>query len=222
VAQQRRCELISPPYDEVREQGFWERGICLRLGDAEYRVSLLGKYQYRNATMAITAARTLARLGWRIDEDHIKSGLAGVRWRGRFEKLGEQPLVIYDGGHNPQGVAAAVSSYRAMYPDTAAVVLMGVMADKDYAVEIETLLPVAECFVTVRPDNPRALSAQALADNIIALGGRATAAASVEAGVAMAVSLAGGERPVLALGSLYMYGEIHAAYDALFGVQARE
>ena len=111
---------------------------------------------------------------------------------------------------------AAVESYRARYPKTKATVLIGVMADKDYAVEIETLLPIAHSFVTVRPDNPRALTAEALADKIVSLGGVASPAPTVKEGVRLAAECADGRRPVLALGSLYMYAELYAAYRSLF------
>ena len=90
------------------------------------------------------------------------------------------------------------------------------MADKDYAVEIDTILPIAKSFVTVRPDNPRALSAEKLAEKIISQGGAAVPTATVEDGVRTAVETANGEVPVLALGSLYMYSEIKEAFQKLY------
>ncbi len=217
VALARGCECFTPDYAAVTHRVCDGKGIRFCMDGEEYTVPLLGDYQYRNAAMAITATRILARRGLPIQDSHIKAGLAVVGWKGRFEKLNDRPLIYYDGGHNPQGVAAAVSSYRVLYPDTPATVLMGVMADKDYAVEIEALLPAAHCFVTVRPDNPRALSAENLAQKIVSLGGVATPAQTVEDGVRMAAEIAAGERPVLALGSLYMYAEVHAACRRLFG-----
>ena len=109
-----------------------------------------------------------------------------------------------------------MNSFSTLYRDTKAVVLIGVMADKDYAVEIDTILPIARSFVTVRPDNPRALPAEKLAEKIVAQGGVAVPAATVEDGVRIAVETADGEIPVLALGSLYMYSEIKAAFQKLY------
>lgn len=212
----RGCEHITPPYAAIEAQSFYENGICFRLEGTEYRVPLFGKYQYRNAVMAITVAKTLQGRGLAISDENIRDGLATVRWGGRFERLAAKPLFIYDGGHNPQGVTAAVNSYSALYRDTKAVILIGVMADKDYAHEIDTILPIAGSFVTVRPDNPRALPAEKLAEKIISQGGRAVAAATVEDGVRLAVETANGEVPVLALGSLYMYSELKTAFDRLY------
>lgn len=217
VARERGCVCYTPDYAAITDRTWDHQGIRFRMGEEEYFVPLLGDYQYRNAAMAITASRILVAQGLPLRECHIREGLAAVRWHGRFEKLGDRPLFYYDGGHNPQGVAAAVSSYRMHHPDTSATILMGVMADKDYAEEIKTLLPIAHRFVTVRPDNPRALSAQELAQRIASVGAVALPASTVEQGVAMAVREAAGERPVLALGSLYMYAEVYAAYKKQFG-----
>ena len=216
TCRERGCVHITPPYSAIEGQAFYENGICFRLEGREYRVPLFGKYQYRNATMAITVARALNDRGLTVSEDNIRDGLAQVRWGGRFERLASKPLFIYDGGHNPQGVTAAVNSYQALYPDTRATILIGVMADKDYAHEIDTILPIAESFVTVRPDNPRALPAEKLAEKIVAQGGKAVFAPTVEEGVRMAVETANGKRPVLALGSLYMYSELKVAFDRLY------
>ena len=212
----RGCRHITPRYDAIEEPSFYESGISFRFEGENYRVPLFGKYQYRNAAMAITVAKTLNECGLPVSDDAIRTGLAQVSWLGRFERLATSPLFIYDGGHNPQGVTAAVNSYRALYAEQKAVILIGVMADKDYALEIDTIMPIAQSFVTVRPDNPRALSAEKLAEKIVSQGGKATPAATVEEGVRAAVETANGAVPVLALGSLYMYGEIKEAFDRLY------
>lgn len=216
TCRERGCAHITPNYAAIEGQTFWEKGIAFRFEGVDYRVPLFGKYQYRNAAMAITVAKTLNGCSLTVSDAAIFEGLAKVSWRGRFERLASKPLFIYDGGHNPQGVTAAVNSYSALYPDTRAVILIGVMADKDYAHEIDTVLPIAQSFVTVRPDNPRALSAEKLAEKIISQGGAAVPAATVEDGVRIAVETAKDERPVLALGSLYMYSELKEAFDRLY------
>ncbi len=216
ACRERGCVHMSPKYDAIEARSFYEDGIAFRYEGVDYRVPLFGKYQYRNAAMAITVAKALNDRGLSVSDDAIREGLRQVSWRGRFERLSSSPLFIYDGGHNPQGVTAAVNSFGALYPETKAVVLIGVMADKDYAVEIDTILPIARSFVTVRPDNPRALSAEKLAEKIIAQGGSAVPAATVEDGVRAAVETANGEVPVLALGSLYMYSEIKEAFQKLY------
>lgn len=78
---------------------------------------------------------------------------------------------------------------------------------------IDQLVPLAEAFVTVTPNNPRAMPARELADRLTELGGAATACDSVEAGVRLAVALAGEDGVVCALGSLYMLGDVRACVE---------
>jgi folylpolyglutamate synthase/dihydropteroate synthase len=71
---------------------------------------------------------------------------------------------------------------------------------------------VAEQVFCLKPDNPRALSAEEYADVFRELGVPSTPCASVADAVS-AASKWGREHnaPVVCLGSLYMYGEVVAA-----------
>jgi len=76
------------------------------------------------------------------------------------------------------------------------------------------LLPYAREFVTVKPGNPRALSAEALSDYIREnLNAPATPCPTVADGVRTAIAKAGPDGVVCACGSLYMIGDIVAALD---------
>ncbi|MBQ3195204.1 MAG: bifunctional folylpolyglutamate synthase/dihydrofolate synthase [Clostridia bacterium] len=205
---------IKPDFECIQNKITTEDGISFVYNGVSCHIPLLGEYQYRNALMAITAVHALNKLGFKISDEQTVKGLARVKWAGRFEKLCDNPVFIYDGGHNPQGVAAAAKTFSKLYGK--GVVLMGVMADKDYDAEIKTLIPLATKFVTVTPSNPRALPAAELAAKINSLGGNAVSSVTVEKGVALAAESAQGEEPVFALGSLYMYGEIKEAVKKLF------
>ena len=77
---------------------------------------------------------------------------------------------------------------------------------------LESLVPLAERFVTVRPASPRAMEAGALAELLNSrFGAFAMAAENVESAVALAKGLAGKDGAVCALGSLYFSGEIRQA-----------
>ncbi len=171
---------------------------------------LLGEYQLRNALTAVTVVEQLRSRGWHIPTAAIAEGLAEVRWPGRLELLQEGPTFLLDGSHNPQGLQATVESLTRLLPQRP-VILMGVMADKDVETMLGLLLPVAEGFVTVTPDNPRALSAERLAERIRAAGGTATTCSTIAEGVRTAEHLAGQEGAVCALGTLYFSAEVRAA-----------
>ncbi|MBR7181727.1 MAG: bifunctional folylpolyglutamate synthase/dihydrofolate synthase, partial [Clostridia bacterium] len=86
---------------------------------------------------------------------------------------------------------------------------VGVMADKDYCGMVEELAPLADEVFTLTPDNPRALSADALAACFVEVGVPACGYASVGEAVRAAVAEAKATgTPLLSLGSLYMYAEV--------------
>jgi dihydrofolate synthase/folylpolyglutamate synthase len=171
---------------------------------------LVGAYQPHNAAVALTAIEILREKGWEISDDAIYQGLDTVRWPARFEVLSRVPLFIADGGHNPQGVQAALDSIHLHFPGKKIIFLLGIMADKDVPAMTALIGPYAKVFVTVAPRNPRAMPAQELADRLTALGYEAIPCQSVEAGVEKVLSLAGPEDVICALGSLYMLGDVRS------------
>ena len=115
---------------------------------------------------------------------------------------------IVDGGHNPQCLEALAENVREYLAGREIVALTGVMADKDYTDMYAEMAPLIARFVTVTPDNPRAMQASELAKFLEQFGKPAQAAPTVEQGVLDAMELAGKDGVVLAFGSLYMTGAI--------------
>ena len=183
--------------------------VCAPYG--QLHCSLVGSYQTKNAMVAITALEILREKGWHISDQNLKDGLASLRWPARFEVLGQDPIFVADGGHNPQGISAVVESLRLHFPERKVTFLIGVMADKDVLHMIDQIGPIANEFVTVTPNNPRAMSATELANLLGQLGFSATACDSVASGVQLAIARAGKDGIVCALGSLYMLGDVRSS-----------
>ena len=178
----------------------------------ELTLPLAGTYQTKNAAVAVTALEALIEKGYKISGSDIKEGLAGVRWPGRFEILGRDPVFILDGTHNAQGVEATVESLRRHFGDREIVFIIGVMADKDVDSMIGHIAPLAKAFFTVRPDHPRAMEAKTLADRLSCCKKPTTACEPLNAGVTKAIEYAGKDGIICALGSLYFSADIRAAY----------
>jgi len=182
----------------------------------DLRLPLLGEHQLHNACTVLTTLQVLRGRGWEISDEAIRQGLSTVTWPGRFELLAQRPLFIADGGHNPQCLEALENAIKTYLPDRKLVFLNGCMADKDYGEMFRWLMPYAQEFVTVTPQNPRALSAEALSAFITeALNAKATPCATVAEGVRTAVEKAGPEGVVCACGSLYMLGDVVDAVNEL-------
>lgn len=182
-------------------------------GNNDYRISLAGEYQPRNAAAVISAVEILRAEEWRISDSALRIGLEKTKWHARFELLSEDPVIIYDGGHNPDGVRVTFKSARLCF-SRKPILLTGIMADKNYKEVADIASEYAYRVYTVKPNVPRALDAQSYADVYSERGVCAFAAASVEQGVCDAVTAASEEhRPLLIFGSLYMYADVSAAVE---------
>lgn len=196
-------DALTPRYSGLDGQRFDWRDM------KDLHLPLLGAHQLKNACTVLTTLQVLRGRGWSIPEEAIRGGLAEVTWPGRFELLNKKPLFIADGGHNPQCLEALESAIKAYLPGRRIVFLNGCMADKDYGDMFRWLLPYAQEFVTVTPQNPRALPAGELSAYIEAnLNAAATPCDTVAQGVRTAIGKAGADGVVCACGSLYMLGDV--------------
>ena len=214
VSAQRGARLRKADFSRITYEEFSLAGS--KIGFTPYgdiTLPLAGTYQPKNAALAITALEVLREKGYRIGDADIKAGLALVRWAGRFEVLGLAPAFILDGAHNPQGIDATADSLRRHFGERKIVFIVGVMADKDVDPMIDTIAPLAESFIAVRPDYPRAMDVKTLAEKLSRHGIPVFARDTIGGGVAEAIGRAGEDGIVCALGSLYFSGDIRAAYS---------
>lgn len=180
----------------------------------ELQLPLLGTYQPQNASTVLTAIELLNESGvLQISEDAIRRGLASVRWPARFEMLRRSdPIILFDGSHNPQGIRSAVQSISTYFPAQKVNILSGVMNDKGYDEMIESLKPVCARAFTVTPQNPRSLPAAEYASHFLAHGIEAQGFEAVTDALRTAIENARENGiPLICLGSLYLYGELKTA-----------
>lgn len=182
------------------------------------KLSLAGSYQLRNAATAITTVEVLRQQGWKIPEQALRQGLAGVRWPGRLDCLREKdPTFLLDGAHNVHGIRAVTQSLQALLPGRKMVFLLGILADKEVEAMLDLLTPLAAAMVTVTPpDSLRAMSAEDLGKRAQARGIPVHVCSSVAEGVQAAAQAAGSGGQVCALGSLYMSADVRRAVEDLF------
>ncbi len=206
------AELHYADFDSIRlhEHSFLgQRFDCGGMKDLF--LPLLGEHQLKNAAVVLCTINCLRARGWKISDENIYEGMKAVSWPGRFEILSRDPDFIVDGGHNPQCLEALAKNVEDYLSGREITALVGVMADKDYATMFASMAPYITRFVTVTPDNPRAMKAPALAEALGRFGKPAIPCDSVRQGVQEAIRLAGKDGIVLAFGSLYMVGDIRTA-----------
>lgn len=216
IAAERNARLSKVDFSRIKSQDFSLSGTVLDFSPyGKLTLSLAGAYQPKNAAVAITALEMLRDKGYKVSDRDITDGLSTVKWPGRFEILGQNPVFILDGAHNPQGAESAVESLRAYFGDRKFIFVIGVSADKDLDQIVSKLVPSAKAFFAVRPDNKRAMDARKLAEKLTGYGVSAIAHETVSDGVEKALEFAEDSDIICALGSLYLSAEAKDAYFSL-------
>ena len=206
--------VSAPQADEVRTafDGIaGERGTKVHYIDAPLEgleLALAGSHQPWNAALAV---KTLALAGLTIPEEAIARGLREVSWPGRFQHV--TPRFIIDGAHNPAAARRLAQTWREVYGDKRASLILGILRDKDMRGIFEALLPIAGRILAVPVANPRSATPQELAKVIgqVAPRQECIAVRDLPAAIRIAQSM---ERRTLVTGSLFLAGEALAFFES--------
>lgn len=208
TCRERKARLLVADPEKIRQTRADFEGQNFEIeGRGNYRLGLAGDYQTMNAAAVVMAADILAEKGFNISEQAIREGLASVRWPGRFELVHRNPRILVDGAHNPGGVKALGRSLEKLCPEGGITFVAGVLADKEYLTMIRTVEPLAKRFITVTPDNARALPAAALAECLQKDGYEAVSVNSLEEAADMCLTMPE-EEIICVFGSLYYVGKM--------------
>ncbi len=210
VIEQNSALQYLPKYDKIDITEYNISGYRFTYDGMELELPLVGSYQMMNAAIVLRATEVLKENGWNISNKAIREGLKNTKWIARFEVLSTSPLFIVDGGHNPQGIDAAADTINKLLTNEKLTFIFGVMADKDHEYMLSVIAPLAKRIITVTPDNPRALSAENAAVEARKFGINAISAENIQDAVDMALEY--DDSPIIALGSLYMCGDIRRSF----------
>lgn len=210
VSKLRHSPLYFVNHDEIKlKETTLDHTVFDFLEYKDIEITLLGSYQPLNASNVLSAVNVLNENGLKISKENAKNGLKKAKWQARFEKLSSDPLVIFDGAHNPEGVCASVESVKKYFGSEKIYALTGVMADKDYDYIASKISEIAERVYCITPDNPRALDAKKYSEVFISKGVLASPYKTVKEAVSSALLDAkANNKPLICLGSLYMYSEV--------------
>lgn len=189
--------VVAKAPEPARFEGIHEIVEIGSLG--EVKLGLGGVYQIANAALAYEALKAIG-----VQDEHIKKGFESARHPGRFEEIGDG--VIFDGGHNPDGVRALDASLERYFPNTPMTVIYACMADKDVKSVLSILAKPGRRFIYTKvEDNPRAMNEEELA--IFAMrecGVPGIFAPSLKSALLIAKYC---PSPTVICGSLYLYAD---------------
>jgi dihydrofolate synthase/folylpolyglutamate synthase len=150
------------PTDMGEYLGRTEHGLRMRLGRyGDLDLSLNGKYQVENATLAVQGAGNLhGRLagiphGSQAYVDAIRAGLADVTWAGRLQKLDDAPAIYIDGATNIGAARSFIESLDGALTHPL-VSIIAVPEDRDYPGMYRTMSAVSDhVILTHNTINPK-------------------------------------------------------------------
>lgn len=193
-------EQITILHESIKGSRFLYKGD-------NYEISLAGEHQIYNAATAIEAKLLLDGF---VDAKSLQS----VEWEGRFQVVSEHPLLLKDGAHNVDGVAALKKSIEKHFTNRKIIFIIGVLRDKEYEKMMSILCPMADVVFTITPPGERALPADVLTSCIRSYCGNVTTCEDVKQALVCArqaygaCERAGENAVIIAWGSLSYMGQI--------------
>lgn len=135
-------------------------------------VPLMGAHQGRNAELAVVAVEAFLGGGAQpMTAEVLADGFAAVTSPGRLDTIGAEPLVVADAAHNPHGAAALREALGEYFGLERVTLVLGVLVGKDARGVLTELEPVIDEVVVTQSTSERALDADALAAQAVAVLG---------------------------------------------------
>ena len=187
-------------------------------GEFVFDLRLAGAHQQLNCLTVLKTVGVLRNRGWNIPDDAVRRALATVRFPGRLELLSEEPVVLIDGAHNPNGIQSLANNIAQYLPDEKIDLYFGMLADKNIDLALDLLLPYAGRIFTLTPDSEEAVKAEEMAEKIrIKTKGAVPVVSLPDAEAAVrGVELRPDAKPVVFTGSLYMIGHVRSEWHRLY------
>ncbi len=124
-------------------------------------LGFIGDFQLNNCALAVAAIEALGSVySAEIDAKAVKDGLSSCRWPARCQIIENDPLVILDSAHNPNGADALAEVLHTIVPNAKVGMIVGFVYDKDAVGFMRRLAgTISRCWV-VPVDNERAMSVE--------------------------------------------------------------
>ncbi len=180
-----QLEFATEPYDETP-------------------IALAGANQKQNAALAIAALR-VAKI--EVDDSAIAHGLIRIEWPARFQRWDERTII--DGAHNPAAARATAETWREIFGDQKATLILAILSDKNLRGICEALVPIADSVLLPKIRSERAASPEELAKIVSTLPPPLPYSITPSIGEALDVAREK-PNPILITGSLHFAGEVLA------------
>lgn len=209
-----RLDVIGRDFDVGQSSiAVGGRYMSIRTTEGEHNevfLPLHGAHQCANAAIALQAVLEFLPAG-SLGDDVIREGLAGVVVPARLETLrgegqDDAPIVL-DVAHNPDGMSALVTGLVEELAFERAVIVIGILGDKDYRGMLTELTRVPCTIIATNAATVRSVPTDELERTAHDLGLDCSVVDKVSEAVEHALATAGVGEIVCVTGSHYVVGE---------------
>jgi dihydrofolate synthase/folylpolyglutamate synthase len=188
------------------QRGCYRFDLVTPLGSyRSLRPSLAGRFQVRNAALAVCAVEALGNFSMKVRG--IRAALADVHWPGRMDEYPSIRRTLLEAGHNPEG-ASELRRFLQEHEKGEIHMVFGVMRDKDIRKIGNLLFPTAQGIQLCPVENARS----ALPSEVARIHGRYRRKMGLHKNSRCALQAAWRQCPanglVVVTGSIYLLGEL--------------
>ncbi len=168
----------------------------------------LGSYQRNNAAVAVAAAELFA--GAELPVEGVRAALGCTTNPGRLEVISKQPLCIFDGSHNPQGMLETMRSLDQLLERRRLIAVVSILSDKESREMMMHLAPRCDIIFATQTSSPRTMPAEQVAAALADLekGPEVFIDPEPRSALMSAYRLATSNQVVLATGSLTLIADL--------------
>ena len=198
VAEEKGAPLTVVDAESVNVVKSGRTGVLFDFGRGQHCVSIPGRYEARNAALAIRALEQLPFADKVLP--HVDEGLTSVRWPCRMELFPND--VIVDVSHTAAGVKGLVRDVEEVYGKV--VLVFGILSDKSVDEVCGLLAGVSSKVVVTAPDCERANPLEDTLAHMVRYFPGAQSAPTISEAIDKAVEIRDEGEVILVTGSFYM------------------
>ncbi|MEC0211192.1 bifunctional folylpolyglutamate synthase/dihydrofolate synthase [Paenibacillus ehimensis] len=208
-----RYETISV---KENEQTFRFSGTFRDIPDVA--ISMNGPHQLKNAAVALMTLEVLRQYYALIVEDEdLLRAMKAAQWPGRLEMVSQEPRILIDGAHNPEGAESLAAALKETYSYNRLHFMMGMLTNKNHTGYLRHILPIVDTLILTEPNWLKKAAAEdlaGLAKSLLAECGRHDVEVIVEpdwnTGLERLKRLTAQDDLAVVSGTLYLIGDVRS------------
>ncbi len=206
---EKKSELITVSKSDILYRGFEE--YVQKFDYKSYKnikISLLGKFQIENASLAIEVIEFLKKKNYGITDKNIYDGFINTVWQGRFQILNKNPLFIADGAHNEDAAKRLAENIMLYFKNKKIIFIVGIFKDKDYKKIVEMTAKLAYKIFVFTLNDSRGLDADILLKEFLLYNENVKIVSDVQTAVSESFLETEKNSVIIAFGSLSYMGDL--------------